>query len=98
MIKHLARLTLALAATLQITAAGDADINTLTPDESAAGWRLLFNGTNFDGWHNFKSDSIRPGWQIKDGTLACVDPHQAGDIVTADKFSWFELQLDYNIS
>jgi hypothetical protein len=43
-------------------------------------------------------DTIRPGWQIQDGTLACVDPHQAGDIVTTDKFDWFELQLDYNIS
>ena len=79
--------------------AGPASLpNTLTPEESAAGWRLLFNGTNFDGWHNFKMDTIRPGWQIKDGTLACVDPHQAGDIVTTDKFNWFELQLDYNIS
>jgi hypothetical protein len=39
-----------------------------------------------------------PGWQVKEGTLACVDPHNAGDLVTADKFDWFELQLDYNIS
>ena len=50
------------------------------------------------GWHNFKSDTIRPGWQVKEGALVCVDPHNAGDIVTADKFTWFELQLDYNIS
>ena len=27
-----------------------------------------------------------------------MDPHNAGDIVTTDKFDWFELQLDYNIS
>jgi hypothetical protein len=27
-----------------------------------------------------------------------VDPHNAGDIVTSNKFDWFELQLDYNIS
>jgi hypothetical protein len=35
---------------------------------------------------------------VKDGTLMCVDPKNAGDIVTADKYEWFELQLDYNIS
>ena len=50
------------------------------------------------GWHNFKKEGVRPGWQVKDGTLACVDPHNAGDIVTPDQFGAFELQLDYNIS
>jgi hypothetical protein len=39
-----------------------------------------------------------PGWQVQDGVLKCVDPHNAGDIVTEDSFDWFELQLDYNIS
>ena len=72
--------------------------NTLTEAEAAAGWRLLFNGTNFDGWHNFKLAGVRPGWQVRDGELVCADPHQAGDIVTTDRFDWFELQLDYNIS
>jgi 3-keto-disaccharide hydrolase len=72
--------------------------NTLTAAERAAGWRLLFNGTNFDGWHNFKRAGVRPGWQVKEGALVCADPHNAGDIVTTDKFDWFELELDYNIS
>ena len=78
--------------------AASAAPNTLTDAEKADGWRLLFNGKNFDGWHNFKHDGVRPGWQVKDGTLVCVDPHQAGDIVSTDQFDWFELQLDYNIS
>ena len=29
--------------------------------EKAAGWKLLFNGKNFDGWHNFRQDGVRPG-------------------------------------
>lgn len=72
--------------------------NTLSPAEQAAGWKLLFNGKDFTGWHNFKKEGVRPGWQVKDGALVCVDPHNAGDIVTAEKFGAFELQLDYNIS
>ncbi len=72
--------------------------NTLTADEKAAGWQLLFKGTDFTGWHNFKRDGVRPGWQVKDGLLVCEDPHNAGDIVTTGKYDWFELQLDYNIS
>jgi len=74
------------------------DANTLTDAEKADGWQLLFDGTNFDGWHNFRHEGIAPGWQVKDGTLVCVDPHHAGDIVTTKQFDWFELQLDYNIS
>lgn len=83
---------------LQLEAKATAGLNTLTEAEKNAGWRLLFNGVDFAGWHNFKRDGVRPGWQVKDGVLVCVDPHDAGDIVTTDKFGAFELQLEYNIS
>lgn len=87
-----------LAAAIPLVAADDSKVNTLTTAEKAAGWKLLFNGKDLNGWHNFKREGVRPGWQVKDGALVCVDPHDAGDIVTADKFDWFELQFDYNIS
>lgn len=87
-----------LLAAIQIASADDAKINTLTDAEKSDGWKLLFDGQSLNGWHNFKKDGVRPGWQVKDGTLVCADPHNAGDIVTTDKFGAFELQLDYNIS
>jgi hypothetical protein len=82
----------------QAAEAATAKPNTLTAKEKAAGWRLLFDGHSFSGWHNFKNQGVRPGWQIKDGSLACVDPHNAGDLVSPEQYQWFELQLDYNIS
>lgn len=96
--KEVAALKAADPATSASDSAADAKPNTLTEAEKAAGWRLLFNGVDFTGWHNFKHDGVRPGWQVKDGALVCVDPHNAGDIVTTDQFDWFELQVDYNIS
>jgi hypothetical protein len=72
--------------------------NQLTDEEKKAGWKLLFDGTSFDGWRSFKRDDVRPGWQVKDGTLACVDPSKAGDLVTTGKYDWFELSIEYNIS
>jgi hypothetical protein len=72
--------------------------NTLTDAEKQAGWKLLFDGKTLDGWNNFKKPGIRPGWQVKNGALTCVDPKNAGDIVTNDDYEWFELQLDYNIA
>jgi hypothetical protein len=72
--------------------------NRLTEEQRNAGWKLLFNGQDLVGWHNFKTNNIRPGWQVKDGVLICADPHNAGDLCTKDQYGWFELELDYNIS
>jgi len=83
---------------LNVSRAEDAAVNSLTAAEKAAGWKLLFNGHDLNGWHNFKKEGVRPGWQVKDGTLACVDPHDAGDIVTTDTYGWFELLIDFKMS
>ena len=72
--------------------------NTLTEAEKDAGWQLLFDGQSLKGWNNFKKKDIRPGWQVENGTLACVNPKNAGDLCTAEQFDWFEFSLDYNIS
>ncbi len=89
-------------ASLQKKIAADAEamakLNVLTDEEKAAGFKLLFNGEDLDGWHNFKSDDVRPGWQVRNGSLICADPHNAGDLCTNDQYDWFELQIDYSIS
>ena len=95
--RHAGCLLLAGFLGLPLPAAESAS-NVLTPAEKAAGWQLLFDGADFAGWHNFKRPGIQPGWQVRDGCLVCADPHHAGDIVTDRAFSWFELQLDYNIA
>ena len=91
-------LTLTSCATHDQAGAHHGKINSLSSREQAAGWKLLFSGNDLSGWHNFKSETIRPGWQVKAGALCCIDPKNAGDIVTAEQFGWFELELDYNIS
>ena len=58
----------------------------------------MFNGKNLEGWHNFRTNTIKPGWQVTNSILICADPHNDSDLCTADQFDWFELQLDYNIS
>jgi hypothetical protein len=82
----------------KLAAAAEARRNTLTDAEQKSGWKLLFNGQDFKGWHTFKMDSVRPGWQVKDGVIVCADPHNAGDLCTDDQFDWFELELEYNIT
>lgn len=71
--------------------------NTLTEQEKAAGWVLLFDGATTDGWRNFRSDKISDGWQVVDGALARVRGG-AGDIITQEQYDAFELVLEYRIS
>jgi Domain of Unknown Function (DUF1080) len=85
-----------LGAVATATQAGAPALNQLTSQEKAAGWKLLFDGKSFDGWHNFKEQSVRPGWKVKDGVMVCGNP-EPGDIVTNDMYDWFELSLEYNI-
>lgn len=72
--------------------------NTLTPQETRQGFKLLFDGKSTAGWHNFKATGVGPGWTISDGALTSTDPGTAGDIVTDEKFDWFELLIDYKIT
>ena len=56
---------------LTAPAADDAAPNQLTDKEKADGWKLLFDGKTTDGWHNFKKEGVKPGWQVKDGASLC---------------------------
>lgn len=71
--------------------------NTLTAAEIRDGWKLLFDGKTTKGWHNFKSNTVGSGWTIQDGVLTSTNPETARDIMTYEKFDWFELSLDFNV-
>jgi len=78
------------------TGAAPAALNTLTAEEQAQGWRLLFDGKSTAGWRAYRADSMSSGWQVVDGALTRVG--RAGDIVTREQFANFELTLDWKIS
>ena len=75
------------------TAAG---ASSLSPEQRAAGWRSLFDGTNTDAWRGYKEQSFPTGWQIVDGVL--TKKGSVGDIMTKDQFGNFELALDWKLS
>jgi hypothetical protein len=72
------------------------NVNKLTDEEKAAGWKLLFDGTTTAGWRNFKKPEISKGWQVMDGALCRVN-QSAGDIVTTEQYDNFELDLYYKV-
>lgn len=70
-------------------------LNTLTAQEKAAGWKLLFDGTSTAGWRAYGADSMPSGWQAVDGSLTRVS--RAADIITKEQFGDFELTLDWKV-
>ena len=69
---------------------------TLTPEQIAAGWRSLFDGTSTSAWRGYQSQTFPAGWRIVDGVL--TKSGEVGDIMTRDQFGNFELALDWNLS
>jgi len=78
--------------------------NELTNNEIRKGFRLLWDGKTTDGWRGARLDEFpEVGWEINDGMLSVkesggAESRNGGDIVTEDKFSSFELELDFMIT
>lgn len=78
--------------------------NQLTAEETAAGWKLLFDGKTLTGWTIFKA---RPNntWEVVDGTLHCKalneatgDGNERADLRTTTEFQNFELVFDWKVA
>ncbi|HSR68425.1 MAG TPA: DUF1080 domain-containing protein [Acidobacteriota bacterium] len=82
-----------------LTAQPESEVNTLSEEERAQGWRLLFDGRTFDGWRGYGGEKVPEAWEIQDGAMAYVPGKQdRGDIMTEDEFKNFELRLQWKIS
>src|SRR5690606_10568353 len=78
-------------------------LNSLTEYEKENGWKLLFNGQNSEGWKGaYKETFPESGWSVNDGilTIAASDGGEstnAGDIVTKEQFSAFDLAFEFRL-
>ena len=72
--------------------------NQLTEEEKAAGWKLLFNGNNVEGWRSFKKPAPPgKGWAVEDSWLHGLGK-SGGDIITDKEFTDFELEWEWKLS
>jgi hypothetical protein len=71
-------------------------VNTLTAQEKADGWKLLFDGKTMDGWMSWKTKKpLQEGkWKVVDGALTRAEGG-GGDIYTAEPFENFEFSLEW---
>jgi len=64
----------------------------------ASPWRPLFDGSDFAGWHGYRSATLPTRWRIENGAMTLGGDGTAGDIVTDEEFGDFELELEWKIS
>lgn len=78
--------------------------NTLTDQEKAEGWELLFDGVSTDQWRGYKrSEFPTKGWKVEDDALWVIFSGEeeegfGGDIITKEKFESFILKVDFYLT
>lgn len=95
-----------LAAMLIMMPAYGQKVNKLSAKEKKAGWILLFNGKDFDGWRQNNGTEMPVNWTIEDNAMKIFTgegkkPGQGsrGDILFyKQKFGNFELSIDWKVS
>lgn len=75
----------------------------LSKKEKKAGWQLLFDGKTTNGWRGYKKSEAPDAWKVVDGTLFLdTDAKKAGakggDIMTAEAYENYELELQWKIA
>ena len=76
----------------------------LTENEKRKGWRFLWDGKTTRGWRGAKLEQFpEKGWSIDRGILTVEasdggESSNGGDIVTEDRYSNFELSLDFKMT
>lgn len=76
--------------------------NTLSPEEIAQGWKLLFDGKRLIGMRGVqRNDPLAAGWKIASGELTLpkdikqMDNLTGGDLATVEQFWDFEFRFEW---
>jgi hypothetical protein len=74
----------------------------LAPWPDTGEWITLFDGQTTAGWRGYRQERFPEGWAIRDGCLTIEAPGQpggsrAGDLITTEEFSDFELEFEWKI-
>ncbi|MEH6308106.1 DUF1080 domain-containing protein [Olivibacter sp. CPCC 100613] len=77
--------------------------NTLSPEEQANGYQLLYDGQTTDNWVGTNDTFPEKGWSYDQGELRVhategTNTPRAGDIVTKKLFSTFDLSFEFKLT
>ncbi len=72
-------------------------------EASNEAWVSLFDGTSFNGWHEYLQDGVSDHWKIEDGAMVFYPPEKrekgvSYNLVSDNEYTDFELSIDWRIS
>ncbi len=90
----------ACASIVLLTACNGTKQNTLTPEEAADGWQLLFDGQTLNGWKDYNGIELTQPWHVVDGCIQAKGEgsDESGYIVTAKQYENFIISWDWKLS
>ncbi len=91
---------LAGASLVGLTACDGTKQNTLTPEEAADGWALLFDGQTLNGWKDYNGTALTQPWHVVDGCIQAKGEGSDGSgyIVTDKQYENFIISWDWKLS
>jgi hypothetical protein len=72
-------------------------VNTLTPQERADGFELLFDGGSLINWTGYRRSDAPRGWQAVNGELRFTPGLDNGYLQTRRDYADFDLRFDFKI-
>lgn len=75
-------------------------LNTLSKQEKKDGYKLLFDGKTFAGWHTYgKPGKVGASWTIMDGVIGFdLAAKDGGDLITDAEYVNYDFSVDWKIS
>jgi hypothetical protein len=70
--------------------------NTLTPEEFASGWVLLFDGETLKGWKAYNGEKPKT-WTVDENSIHCDGSKGGDDIMTVKMFGDFDFKFEWKI-
>jgi hypothetical protein len=85
-------------ATHSLVSAQDTELAlpTLSAEEKAAGWKLLFDGESTAGWRGLGMEGMPDCWKVENRCLKCIGgAKNQNDLITTEQFENFELSFEW---
>jgi hypothetical protein len=61
-------------------------------------WQVLFDGESTEAWRGFRQESFPAGaWEVREGVLTSIGSGDRTDIITRDRYTDFELELEWRV-